>query len=254
MTSMYSSDTYTLMNTKNAEHSMYNEHNDGFSTEYTTRLLPRNVLSASLFLKDDVHTETGIYPGTSPFPLITPVLRDSDIQTSIGFQDVIRISSRLSVTGGFSADHFNGQQGQAYNSALTALLPFTCIASPTNTSFSGCTAHVWNYNPQFSVSYAPRFGGDFFLTFADHGRFPMLKDIYSASLGAGLPNPNLLPEHSRNWNIGYSRLVGLRTHVQAVLFRSDLRNAIESVYVTDPGGTTAATEVLPEQQNHRLLQ
>ncbi len=113
---MYSSDTYTLMNTKNAEHSMYNEHNDGFSTEYTTRLLPRNVLSASLFLKDDVHTEKGIYPGTSPFPLITPVLRDSDIQTSIGFQDVIRISSRLSVTGGFSADHFNGQQGQAYNS------------------------------------------------------------------------------------------------------------------------------------------
>ena len=32
---MYSNDTYTVMNTASAEHSMYNEHNDGFSTEFT---------------------------------------------------------------------------------------------------------------------------------------------------------------------------------------------------------------------------
>ena len=53
--------------------------------------------------------------------------------------------------------------------------------------------------------------GNFFVTFADRARFPMLKDIYSASLGAGLPNPNLLPEHSFNWNVGYSQLLGTRT-------------------------------------------
>ena len=88
------------------------------------------MFSASFFLKDDMHTEHGIYPGISPFPLIEPVLRDADIQTSIGLQDVITISSRLSATGGFSADHFDGPQGQAYNAAMTALFPFTCIASP----------------------------------------------------------------------------------------------------------------------------
>ncbi len=110
---MYSNDTYTVMNTSSAEHSMYNEHNDGFSTEFTTRALAHNVFSASFFLKDDTHTEHGIYPGISPFPLIEPVLRDADIQTSIGLQDVIKITSRLSVTGGFSADHFDGLQGQA---------------------------------------------------------------------------------------------------------------------------------------------
>ena len=64
----------------------------------------------------------------------------------------------------------------------------------------------------------------------------MLKDTYSSSMGAGLPNPNLQPEHSRNWNAGYSHSLGRRTLLQATLFRSDLRNAIESVYVTDPGG------------------
>ncbi len=186
---MYSNDTYSVMNTKNAEHSMYNEHNAGFSTEFTTRKLVRNVLSASFFFKDDTHTEHGIYPGISPFPLVEPVLKDADIQTSIGLQDVIRISSRLSATVGFSADHFDGLQGQSYNAATTGLVPFTCIGSPTNTSFSGCTAHVWNYNPQAAASYKVTESGSLFVTFADRGRFPMLKDIYSASLGAGLPIP-----------------------------------------------------------------
>jgi len=157
----------------------------------------------------------------------------------------VTVSSRLTITGGFSADHFDGLQGQAYNGAMTALLPFTCIASPSNTSFSGCTAHVWNYNPQAAVSYAATKSGTLFATFADRGRFPMLKDIYSASLGAGLPNPNLLPEHSLNWNLGYTQLIGTKTVAQIVLFRSDLHNAIESVYVTDPGGTNRATEFCP---------
>ena len=145
----------------------------------------------------------------------------------------------MRATVGFSADHFNGLQGQAYNAALTGLVPFTCIASPTNTSFAGCTAHVWNFNPQASVSYTAGKAGNLFLTFADRGRFPMLKDIYSASLGAGLPNPNLQPERSRNWNLGYSHLIGSKTQVQVVLFRSDLRNAIESVFVADPGNPNA---------------
>jgi iron complex outermembrane receptor protein len=125
------------------------------------------------------------------------------------------------------------------------LAPFTCIAAPANTSFSGCTLHAWNLNPQASLSLQVGASGNLFATFADRGRFPMLKDIYSSSLGAGLPNPNLQPEHSRNWNLGYSDRLPYRTTVQVELFRSDLRDAIESVFITDPGGTTAATAYCP---------
>jgi hypothetical protein len=38
--------------------------------------------------------------------------------------------------------------------------------------------------------------------------------------------------------------------VQLTLFRSDLRNAIESVYVADPGGSSAATSLCP---NSRII-
>ncbi|MBV8847499.1 MAG: TonB-dependent receptor [Bryobacterales bacterium] len=245
---MYSSDTYSLMNTRNAAHSMYNEHNDGGSMEFTTHALSRNTIGASFFFKDDTHKEHGIYPGISPFPLVEPVLVDRDQQLSIGVQDAVRILPRLSATVGFSADHFNGLQGQQYNAAMTGTLPFTCIASPSNTSFSGCTLHAWNFNPQASISYSVSDAGSLFLTFADRGRFPMLKDIYSTSLGAGLPNPNLQPEHARYWNIGYSHTLKARTVLEIVLFRADLRDAIESVYVTDPGGTNPASAECPNSR------
>ena len=232
---MFSDDTYATMNTKSAEHSLYDEHTDGASAEWNTDLVPHNALGTSFFFKDDTHKEHGIYPGMSPFPLIQPSLLDRDQQSSIGFQDVIQAGSRWRFTGGFSADHLNGMQAQSYNTAQTGLVPFTCLASPGNTSFKGCTAHVWTFNPQFSAAYTVGQSGHLFVTFADRGRFPMLKDTYTASMGAGLPNPDLKPEHSRSWNAGYSQLLGARTLVRATLFRSDLRDAIESVYVTDTG-------------------
>jgi iron complex outermembrane receptor protein len=247
---MYSNDTYSVMNTRNAQHSTYDEHNDGGSTEFATRALKRNTIGASFFFKDDTHKEHGVYPAISPFPLISPVLLDRDQQLSIGVQDAVRILPRLSATVGFSADHFDGLQGQQYNAAMTGLLPFTCQASPNNTSFSGCTLHAWNFNPQASVTYSVSDAGILFVTFADRGRFPMLKDIYSASLGAGLPNPNLQPEHARSWNVGYSHTLKARTVLEVVLFRVDLRDAIESVYVTDPGGSNPATAECP---NSRII-
>jgi iron complex outermembrane receptor protein len=92
---------------------------------------------------------------------------------------------------------------------------------------------VWTYNPQVSVSYTVSDNDTVYLTFADRGRFPMLKDSYSYSMGKGVPNPDLKPEHSRNWNIGYTHLMRGDTRLEVVLYRSDLRDAIESVYVAD---------------------
>jgi iron complex outermembrane recepter protein len=242
---MWSDDTYSVMNTLNAMTSHYDDHNYGASTEFTTHAVPNNILSASFFVKQDSHTETGTYPARAPYPLIQPVMEDRALLTSIGFQDKITIGSRLNATFGFSADHFNGQQAQGYNRAGTTVIPFQCLSDPNNTSFNGCTLHDWAFNPQLSVAYQVAQSGNLFVTFADRGRFPILKEIYTTGMGSGLPNPDLQPERSRNWNVGYSQLLPLRTLVQVELFRSDLRNAIEVVNITDPGGTSTATAMCP---------
>jgi iron complex outermembrane recepter protein len=234
--------THSTMAKSGSEQSKYNDYTDGISAEFSTRLLPRNTIGASLSFEDDTHRSTDLYPGVAPYPKIYPQQRLRDQQVSIGFQDMIKLTSRLRVTIGFSADHMKGLFVSGYNSTNTQLIPLTCLSSPQNSSFSGCAAHVWTYNPQASVSYNLTKSDTLFVTFSDRARFPLLKDSYSYRFNRAWPNPELGPEHSRNWNIGYSRAFARRALLQIEYFHADLRDAIQSIYVADttnkcPGNT-----------------
>jgi iron complex outermembrane recepter protein len=248
----YDDATYSTMKKSSSSHSLYDDHSAGASSEFTTRILSRHVISASLFFKDDIHKETNIYPGRSPYPFTTPTLLDRAQLFSLGVQDAITLSSRLNATVGFSADHMKGLQAQAFNGTQTSLLPVKCVSDPNNASYAGCTAHVWNYNPQASASYALSALDSLFVTFADRGRFPVLKDSYSYRLGAAIPNPDLKPEQSRTWDIGYSHVFPARTVAQVEFFRSDLRNAIQSVVVKDPASLCTNTGALAGYCNQNV--
>ena len=252
---MFCNDTYSTMtcgasNPTKGDISRYDDHADGASAVFTTRTLARNVIGVSVFFKDDTHKQPDTYPQISLSTPI-PVLRDQ--QTSFAIQDGIALTSHLYATVGFSADHLNGLQTQyvdsnSKNTTYNQLLPYKCTASPNNTSFAGCTANFWSYNPQASLSYSFRNANTVFVTFADRSRFPVLKDRYSAGMGSALPNPDLKPERARSWNFGYSRTFASKTLAQVELFRSDLYDAIESAYVVDPAvgtGTPANPEFPP---------
>jgi iron complex outermembrane receptor protein len=231
----YDDDNYSSMDKSHTNSSEYDDHAAGAAAEFTSRYVPRNVMSASFVFRDNIHKETLIYPAQSPYPFITPTLLDRDQTYSMGFQDVITISSRLRATFGFSADYLKGLQVQQRTNDEKGFLPITCPSDPNNTSFSGCTAHVWNYNPQASLSFSATPLDTIYVTFADRGRFPLLKESYSYKLGRGIPNPDLKPEKNTSWNIGYTRTFPAKTVLQIEYFHNHLRDAIESVYVVDPG-------------------
>ena len=237
----YDDATFSTMTKTSSNHSYYDDHSAGGSTEFTTRALSRNILSASFFFRDDNHKETLEYPARPPYPYVTPTLLDRAQTLSMGFQDVITLASRLRATVGFSADYMKGLQVQRLNRSETALVPITCAAEPDNTSFSGCTARVWNYNPQGSLSYALTSVDTLYFTIADRGRFPLLKESYSYRLGTGIPNPDLKPEHNTSVNAGYSHAFPGRTVVQLEYFYDRLRDAIASVYVVDSASLCSNT-------------
>jgi iron complex outermembrane receptor protein len=242
----YDNANFSTMNRSTSNHSFYDDHSAGGSAEFTTRGLSRNLFSASFFFRDDNHRETLEYPARSPYPFITPTQLSREQTFSMGFQDVVTLSSKVRATIGFSADYLKGLQIQRLNSSETALVPVTCAAEPDNTSFSGCTAHVWNYNPQGSISYALTSLDTVYFTIADRGRFRLLKDAYSYRLGRGIPNPDLEPEHNTSVNVGYSHAFPGKTVAQVEYFYNRLRNAIVGVYVVDPGdfctGNTGSLE------------
>jgi len=209
---------------------LYDDHSDGFSTEFDTRALPHNTLSGSFFFKDDTHKEAPWGPTSGPAN--TP-LSDRQQTTSIGLQDVVPISSHLLATIGFSADHLNGLRAADSNNNNLAFPAPYCPTNTNNLDFTACTPHVWDYNPQASLSYSLGDQGKLFAAFAQKTRFPALKDLFSFKLKQALPNPELQPERSQNWSFGYSRAFGLRTVAQLELFRSNLHDAIESVNVPE---------------------
>ena len=103
--------------------------------------------------------------------------------------------------------------------------------NPAQYFFFGCGAHIWTYNPQASAAYSLSKSDNVFVIFSDRARFPTLKDSYSYRFNRALPNPDLGPEHSRNWNIGYTRAFAGRTVAQIEYFRSDLRDSIQTIYI-----------------------
>lgn len=236
---MFDDGTYSTMNNSRSENSRYNDHTQGASSEFTTRLIPHNNISASIFFKDDTHTSRDYYPHGGPrvngvnTPLLRPDQFMRDQLASIGLQDALAPLPRLRVVFGFSADHLNGLEARDVDLTANRLTGFRCFTNPSNTSSTECTSHMWTVNPQVSASYTLSASDTFFMIFSDRGRFPMLKERYSYGMGSSVPNPSLKPERSRNWDIGYTRSFAARTLLQIDYFRSDLRDAIQSVYVRD---------------------
>lgn len=209
--------------------SIYDDHTSGMSWEFTNRSFSRNTFSASFFFKDDMHEEQTVNPQTGVNSALTS---DRTQQFSIGMQDVIAFTQKFRATIGFSADYHRGMAAsQEVNGVLRG---FACTADPNNTAFDGCTPHIWNFNPQASVSYQLTQRDNVFVTFSDRGRFPTMMDSYSYRFGRALANPELKSEHSRNWDIGWSHTIGSRTQAQVEYFHNSIRDAIQSIWVIDP--------------------
>jgi len=232
---IFDNETYTTMKANSSGVLNYNDHTIGASGDFATNLVKHNTLGASFFVKEDTHTEETTTFSTN-VASTTPEQTDRDLQSSFGFQDVITISARFRAIVGVSADHLDGLEAQDLNSAKTQAVPFQVqgICTASNLSFNSCTDHVWAYNPVASLSYSFRKSGTLFATFAEKSRFPTLKDRYSYKAGKAVPNPELHPEHSRTFTVGYSRPFGRRTVAQVDLFRSDVRDEIESTFFLSP--------------------
>jgi len=215
----------------------YDDHSGGASVEFETRVLPRNSMGFAFNFKDDTHRNTNFLPSQTP----TEVDRTQTF--SMGFQDIITITSKFKVTFGFNADHLKGLHAVQQNKAKTGWIGLSCKSDPTNVDPRGCLPNAWTYSPQVSVSYSVTNSDTLFATFSDRGRFPLLSESYSAKFESFLTNPDLKPEHSRNWDIGFSHAFGSKTVGQIQYFHNDLRDAIRSVNIRDDEGLCPGSNI-----------
>jgi iron complex outermembrane recepter protein len=209
------------------------DYSAGGSTEFSTRMVSRNALSASFFFKDDTHKEHALtYSGTK-VTLNTPWLLDRDRYVSIGLQDALNLPFGVRATVGVSIDHLEGVTAHDLDTK-NAVIPFACTAVGTTGTVTGpCQlADKWAYNPLGSISYSVAKAGTLFFTFAQKSRFPTLKDRYSYKINQAIPNPTLEPEHARNYDLGFIHVLpSYNTTIQVDVFRSDVYDAIETATI-----------------------
>lgn len=228
----YTDDTYTTLNNSYGARSKYDDWTVGGSIEAGTTLIPKNSLKAAFHYKRDTHNEKNRVNPTDGNP--EPWQRSDDVTMSIGLEDTIDITKKLSAIAGVSYDRSEGLRAKDWNVAKNQLGWF---------DFATGTASSWN--PQVGLFYQVNDQGKVYGTVARKTRFPSMREKFSGGYGTRLANPDLGPEKSINYEIGYEDVLLKRIKAKIALFHNDISDAIESVTVSTtstPSGIVTVTQ------------
>ena len=198
----YDDATYTTQSRPYAFQSWYDDSGYGGSVEYG-RPFGRHMVRMAAHLKYDQHQE---------HDWGEPKRQFRDRTSSLALEDTITLTDRLSAVLGVSHDQRESLEAEDYQSGVVS-------------DFPGNDAAAWN--PQAGLFYQLDKESAVRFTVARKSRFPTIKDRYSYRLGSAVPNPELEPERSTNYELGYTTLLGGATRLEAALFHSDIRDLIQ---------------------------
>lgn len=206
----YDDATYSTMKKKSSFMSHYNDYTYGGSLEGGTELIPYNTIKMAIHYKDDFHRE---------YNEGNPVQHFEDRMFSIGLEDTIDFTKRFYAIIGASYDYIETVEAQDYQNNVMSDFDMDS---------------TWAVNPQGGLFYKVTDTGTAHVSIAKKSRFPSLKDKYSYKLGTAIPNPDLSPESSINYEIGYKDVFFKRITVEANFFYSQVSDFI--LQVTLPSG------------------
>jgi iron complex outermembrane recepter protein len=232
----YDDNTYTTQIKGSSFQSLYHDKTYGMSAEWGRTFGTLQTLRAAFHAKNDRHAENNVG---------APVTKIEGWLLSLGIEDTIALSAKLSLVAGISGDRQTTSRAQNNQSNVIVDLPV------------GSTQGV---NPQVGVFYSVADAGKLRVTASHKTRLPTMKDRYSFKFGAAIPNPGLNPERSNTFETGFQGTAGTRTTYDAAVFYSRLTDAIQTITVApsliqqqnvgraSAAGFEAATRIRPVSQ------
>ncbi|MBV6477869.1 MAG: Vitamin B12 transporter BtuB [Ignavibacteria bacterium] len=206
--------TYTTQNKPYAFQSWYNDYTYGGSLEYGTNIIPKNELKFSAHFKEDIHREND---------LNEPVRHFEDITLSLALEDVYNISDKFVLIPGLSYNYRNNITAQDYNKSTNTITDFA--KAEKNPAL----------NYQLGAFYLIKEEHKIVGTISRKTRFATIKERYSYRMGTALPNPDLKPETSFNYDLTYAGRFLNKLTFKSSLFYSHITNAIINVSNVQPG-------------------
>lgn len=213
----YDNGTYTTITRPYAFRSIYNDYTFGGIAEYGKRFAGgRDILKGTLQYRQDVHREHNVGQA---------VREMSDGTTTVGIENELSLTRDLKLLTGFSFANRTSIEAQNYISSTNSITDF-----PHNNN------NAWNL--QGALEYKTDADGVLSFSVARKTRFATIKDRYSYSLGAAIPNPNLTPEYSVNYDLGYKRTLVRWLVLESSLFYSHIDRTILTVNNVQYDSTT----------------
>lgn len=217
---VYNISTGVLTTTGGWAPSRYDDYTIGTSIEAGTKLIPYNSLKMAFHFKDDVHRDVST---------VTLESRFEDRTYSVGVEDTIDLTKKLSAVIGLGFDKLTGVEAHKYDSNSKAYL---------NVPLADKDA----LNGQASLFYSYSDSGRAHASVAVKSRFPSIKERTTASIdGSNLPNPDLKTELSINYEIGIQDTVAGQVKIKSNFFVNAITDYITSVKtgskVTNYAGT-----------------
>lgn len=210
----YDDSTYTTQTKPYAFQSRYNDFSYGGSIEYGTTIIPKNDIKFTAQFKEDIHRENN---------LNEPVRRFEDNTIYLSVEDVYTINNKIVLIPGASYNVRKNIKAQGYN-------------SQTETIFDFAKADISAaFNAQLGVFYYFKVNHKVSATASQKTRFATIKDRYSYKMGTAIPNPDLKPETSNNYELTYTGSFSKKLVLQSSFFYSHITDAILSVSNVQPG-------------------
>jgi iron complex outermembrane receptor protein len=216
----YDDETYSSMKKKSSFKSAYDDHTLGASIEIGTYALPMQELKAAFHYKKDYHSEQA--------PATPDVEMEEDVY-SVGLEDTIHVTESFYVIAGVSYDYISTKYADNLVGGVISDFPVDNADA---------------INPQLALFYKVSPEGLAHASVAMKSRLPSIKDKFSYRLGKAIPNPELDPERSVNYEVGYKHSLDWLT-VEGNVFWNDISDYI--LFKDVPNPTNPATTVSQNQ-------
>jgi iron complex outermembrane receptor protein len=220
---IYSNGTYTTIANPVTDISAYDDETYGGSLELSSFRLQNNEIKFVTHYKVDKHLSTNGAGATDE--------SFQDTLASFALEDNLKITADLLLSLGLS--HHSLTADSVYKSGASITVPDE--KSATN----GQAGLFYDFSKEVR----------FYATIAQKTRLPTLKDRFSLRFNSYYENPNLAPEESINYEIGYQGTPWREAKAEAAIFYDDISDKIQSVFYqsglpasANQCGTTASTK------------
>jgi iron complex outermembrane receptor protein len=230
----------TVQSLPRAFKSYYDDTAYGANVELDWALAPTNTLNAAFHYRKDEHNERQYgftrTPATgNPFanrPYIEPWQKTEEDTYSFALEDTQKLGPDVDLIVGASYDWTDLKEAADVNVSVTgttianSVINFLPVVYPTKdmNALNGQAALAWRVTEDARLH----------ASVSSRTRFPTLFERFSSRFGTAVPNPDIEPERSTNYEIGGQIDLPAGVGLEGAVFYSDLQDALVAVPVAFP--------------------